>query len=324
MSNESIQYRKMSSFIYNAMLMTERSRHFPVIKQIWNVLWKKSVKVFSGPVYTTIHGHKVFINYGYTYPFIARQHRTYNDPIIELAHLVFDEKKSKLTILDVGAAVGDTMLCLLANCPNMIEDFACIDGSDEFYQYLKFNLRTYANATLINAFLSSSVGQEKSLVKIHPGTASSQGNDMVTCTTLDNLLDENFSVPIDLIKLDTDGFDGRILAGGIGALTRYKPAVFFEWHPLICQQVQNSWSEHFEILASCGYQRFLWFDNYGRFSHFMAGYDLESVSVLARLLINKEISHLAYFDVVALHGESQISSLSMAALRNAKQRYSWI
>ena len=120
------------------------------------------------------------------------------------------------------------------------------------------------------------------------------------------------------MKIDVDGFDGLVLLGAKVTLMNKKPTVIFEWHPVLCAETGNNWTDHFSALNDCGYNRFIFFDNYGNFGHFMNGIDNQAVSSLAQILELKKHTHAEYFDVIAIHDACPIKSEDLAAFDFAK------
>jgi hypothetical protein len=166
--------------------------------------------------------------------------------------------------------------------------------------------------------LSDRPGQERSLVRTHPGTASAQGTHPTEATTLDLLADQAGLVP-DVIKVDTDGFDGKVLAGATGLLSRDRPAVIFEWHPLLCHATNNNWWLAFEVLAASGYDEFVWFTKYGAFSHIDHGYSRSKLQTLADMCLQgRGPDPDWHYDVVALPRGSTVDPAALAALRHAR------
>jgi len=287
----------------------------PRLSKLWDKLWQRGLRTFSGPVQTCIHGRRVVVNYGYTYPIYARRFPSLNAPLVELAYQTWKAKGGKIRFVDVGAAVGDTVLLLYANLPEAFSGFVCVDGDAEFFKYLTLNLSHLAGGRLVLCILSSAEEAVPDLIRTHSGTASAQGSNRVNSTTLSKVLNE----PIDLLKIDVDGFDGKVLAGGQQSLAQYRPAVIFEWHPILCQQTGNSWNEPFKILQSAGYSRFVWFTKFGNFSHFMFQCDSSTVDSLAKYCL-ADVPADWHYDVVALHDSSLVNVQALARLEFAKDR----
>ena len=316
-------YNAIVSLLYNALVRTERTSDHTYLSSVWQKAWDISCQYFAGPVNTRIHGRKVIVNYGYPYPIYARKFTDLNNPIIELVHQCFSIEKRPITLIDVGAAIGDTILLLYSNCPNMIDDFYCIDGNQEFYQYLKRNLEHLKEGKLIQTLLSSSEGYENELVRVPGGTVSAQGDNKVPSSTLDSVIQQFNPKQIDVLKTDVDGFDGKVLRGATNIIQRYQPAVIFEWHPLFCKQTGNNWTDHFETLDALGYDKFLWFNKYGNFSHYMINFDRKSVDVIADLCLSNKTYYDLHYDIVALYRDSQISLITLAELAFARNRKSF-
>ncbi|MDK3159968.1 FkbM family methyltransferase [Kamptonema cortianum] len=161
------------------------------------------------------------------------------------------------------------------------------------------------------------------MVHVHKGTAACIGNEHVQTTTLDNVVMES-GINFDLLKIDVDGFDGEVIAGGGRLIESQKPLVLFEWHPCIWEQVGNNLIQPFEILRSNGYNDLLWFDNEGEFSHFGTTKCIESISKTMHYL--KKVNHIRdrHFDILAipengLSGYEEIALLTYA--RGAAKRF---
>lgn len=291
-------------------------------RRTWEKLWSVCARYLRGPVHTRIHGYPVVVNYGYTYPIYARLFRSLNNPLIELVYQAHNSRGRSLFVADIGAAVGDTILLLKSNCPDIVNGFLCVDGDTEFFGYLRENLKGMQDGYLVNALLSATDSYLGELVRIHSGTASAQGSRTIPCTTLDVVLEQNRIRQLDVLKVDVDGFDGRVLVGCQRTLNDQRPEVVFEWHPGLCIATGNSPFEHFEALIQCNYDRFIWFTKYGEFSHFMDGFDRTSVERLVTFCRDAKTYVDWHYDVIALHRLSPLSSTSLADSAYAKQRRS--
>ena len=302
-------------FTYNVLIRIMPGMQKARLSVLWDKLWRWGLRTFSGPVRTNIHGHNVVVNYGYTYPIYARKFPNLNAPLVELAYQTWKAKGSQIRFVDIGAAIGDTVLLLYANLPDAFSGFVCVDGDAEFFKYLKQNLSHLETGCLVLGVLSSTEEAIPDLIRTHSGTASAQGDNRVISTTLSKVLNQ----PVDLLKIDVDGFDGKVLAGAQQTLVQYRPAVIFEWHPILCKQTGNSWDDPFKILQAAGYSRFLWFTKYGNFSHFMLIADYSAIDALAKFCL-ADIPADWHYDVVALHESSSIDVQALARLKFSRNR----
>ena len=314
--------RSLTELTYNGLVRMAGSKS-TLARSAWEVAWDRAWRSLSGPVHTSIHGHDVVVNAGYSYPAFSRRWPTYNDPLVEVVHQAHVAKGGPITFVDVGAAVGDTVLLVLERCPGALGSVHCVEGDDEFFGYLAANLADVAQAHLHRALLSDVPGEAPSLVRTHKGTASAQGVDRLPAVTLDSVLTgdggEAGTVAVDVLKSDTDGFDGKVLAGATGVLAASRPAVIFEWHPILYDATGQDRYRPFEVLADAGYRWLVWFDKYGVFSHVDDGYRRAEVEVLAELCVSgRGPGPDWHYDVVALPGGSPIEPAAMAALGHAR------
>jgi FkbM family methyltransferase len=312
----------LGSLIYNLLVATVSVRELRVVGRLWTWAWQASNRRFRGAVRTTLHGCPAVVNFGYAYPIVARLCRTLNQPLVELVYQCSRARGGPVDVIDVGAAVGDTMFLLLANCPGMIGEFYCVDGDAEFFRYLQMNLGNRPNGKLFHALLSSHEGTEKPLIRLHEGTASAQGDGTVRCSTLDAIIMPLSPRRVDVIKVDVDGLDGAVLKGAARLIKTFRPAVVFEWYPSVYRQTGHSLMEPFEILASSGYCQFIWFNKFGIFSHISDGRDQPQMALLAEICLRNLFRNEWHYDVVALHESSPVSSLELAEASFARARRS--
>lgn len=321
-SSSDIHVNRMASLIYNFFINTAGLSEKKITSKIWQKMWQWSCNYFSVPVNTKVHGYNVIVNYGYLYPIFSRKFGSYNNPLVELVNQTYLAKNAPVNFVDIGAAIGDTVLLIYSNCPGMIKSFCCVDGDQEFFAYLQSNLGNFDEGKLIFSVLSSCATNERELIRTHLGTASAQGSNQVIAKPLDSVIAEAKIKDIDVLKIDVDGFDGKVLKGSRNLLQSNQPSVIFEWHPILYDETKNSWMEPFDILNECGYDRFFWFDKYGNFSHFMSELDKKSIVNLGELCLRNNHSFDWHYDIVALHHTSRINSIEFAEQSFAKGRAS--
>ena len=220
----------LDTLVFKLLIATFRQQGRFGVRQ-W---WGKTYDAFINRrrvVSVTIHGRKVLCTFGTPYLFTTRRYPTFNGPLLELVHETYRLKHRPVRLADVGAAIGDTVLFVEANCPGMVLEYDCVDGDPEFSQYLKHNLASLPNVRTIVAQLSRNGGYKPSLVRINPGAASALGATNVKTASLDEVLSLDCNCSIDVLKIDVDGFDGEVLSGAANVLARDRPCVIFEWHP---------------------------------------------------------------------------------------------
>jgi FkbM family methyltransferase len=262
---------------------------------------------------TTLHNYAAVIPANYQYPFFTRQFPKYNNPIIEIVYQQFKALNRPVNFIDVGTAVADTVLLVKANCPNMINAVLCIDGDSEFIPLAKKNIAQFSNCKAVQYLLSDTDTEISELVRHHQNSASALGTNKVAALPLDKVCEiENFSTT-DVLKIDVDGFDGKVLAGSSKILTSSKPIVIFEWHPKLYNNTLNSIYLPFQVLNTNGYNKFVWFDKFGNYSHFVLDNCTNTyLDMQARICLEATFDSDWHYDVVAMHNESKIDLQALA------------
>lgn len=284
------------SVLYKSLLPSYRRwQHSGKMNQYWN-------DITNPPYDITIklHGINATFPSDYVYPLVIRAIPTFNNPYIELVNQVFRLRKRKIVIADIGAAIGDTFLLLQGNIPEALEKIVCIEGSEKYFTYLEKNGREFPHCTSANIILSDTNGTVAELAPVHESSFSATGQQSANANTLDAVWETLEKNPPDIIKTDTDGFDGRILAGAKEILTIHQPAVIFEYHPLLIQKAGNRFAQVFEVLQAAGYVTLLWYNKKGQFSHIAAMNNTERIDTITRQCISAGEAEDLHYDVIAL------------------------
>lgn len=282
-----------------------------VVTWLWNARRR--------PVQVRVHGNDMTLNGGNNYPLIVQDHRWFNAPLVELCQQAFLSKGAPITVVDTGAAAGDSVLLIKHRCPGAVGRFVCVEGDLEFHEMLRRNMRRFDDVVVVRAVLAAEEKTIPALVRHHRGTAAAMGTGQVKAVRLDSLQQVAEALP-DVLKIDVDGFDGEVLAGATSILVAHRPAVIFEWHPKLVLECGNDPLKAFASLAAAGYTRFLWFTNPGTFSHFTA--------VPAEALLRQHAGYLLavnarndeHFDIIALHESSRLDEMSLACMEHARAR----
>lgn len=309
------------SLLFNLLARTTRRRaQFPY-SLFWDRLYRRT-RNWTMPVTTTIHNRAVAVSFNYSYPIFSRQFPELNNPLVELVHQTFLTLGRPLRVVDIGAAIGDTVLLIEANCPAMVEEYVCVDGDAEFFSYLEHNLSPLGKCRCLLQLLSSAHRSERSLVRTHGGTASAQGAATAEALSLDEVFAQHRFGAIDVVKIDVDGFDGEVLAGAGEILRAQQPTVIFEWHPALCAATGNAPFRAFAALQAAGYEQTVWFTKFGGFSHFGDTTVTDGVKRLQELCLRSQHAPDWHYDVVALPANSRLDRVALAEMVFARRRAS--
>jgi len=171
-------------------------------------------------------------------------------------------------IVDVGANVGDTLAAIIKHTTDTV---VCVEPVPEYYNLLQENINKMgpkysSRVAAINAFVGHEDSGNYSFLKEH-GTAHMIKTDresaIPTVSLVNGLKYCGVTVAeVDLIKVDTDGFDAQCIMSLGAELERFNPVLF--WEMLIEKDEQyKSYNSLISYLNSSGYQVFFIFDNYG-------------------------------------------------------------
>jgi FkbM family methyltransferase len=254
-----------------------------------------------------VAGATLLMDRSHSLPFNAKHYPEYNLNIGRLARAVQYAHKDAVMI-DVGANIGDTVAYVrqLATIP-----IICIEGDRDFYSLLKKNISQFEKVSAYNFLLTDSSTDQKFVLAKKEGTASlqeinSHPANAAPVVTLSAFVSDH-ALPIDnirLIKIDTDGWDVKILRGASEILERSHPALFFEYDTEFMKGANESGLDAFRLLREKGYRIVLFYDNLGRF---MLSSSLEDELLLRQLnrYIDWYRGAFKFFDVCVFHQTDQ-------------------
>jgi hypothetical protein len=105
---------------------------------------------------------------------------------------------------------------------------------------------------------------------------------------------------IDLIKVDTEGYDFSILRSGAALLIKYQPGLYFEWYPKLLWGLGQNPSTGFEDLRRFGYHFFVFFTSVGNYYCKLPDPTPFVLETLAHVTLRDNM----YFDVFATDSEA--------------------
>ncbi|HUZ10763.1 MAG TPA: FkbM family methyltransferase [Acidimicrobiales bacterium] len=287
----------LTSAGYNLLLGASKlvgARTWPCFWRMWS-----SFDALAGrsDVTTRIHGHRVAVPVGYTYPLWSRRFVNYNAPLVEIAPEAFVTLGRPVRVVDVGAAVGDTALLLLSNLEDgALESVTCVEPDPRFAGLVIQNLAHEPRARVVRAMLSDGASTARNLVRTHPGTASAQGPGFTEARPLDEVV----PAAVDVLKVDVDGMDGAVLAGASCLLGEHHPFVVFEWHPALYEVTGNDWRRPFAVLSHAGYGPLVWFDKFGVSVGLGGVDDARTMEARAAECLDRRRDEDWHYDVVAV------------------------
>lgn len=229
-----------------------------------------------------------------------------NSQMAEVAALV-EAKYPSAWAVDVGANVGDTLAILRSRTKMPI---LCVEGDTHCFGLLQENARQFDNVQLLNAFLSNESGSERiqteregwntTLVKSqHPD----RGRE-IKFETLDEVTARlKCQSLVKLLKVDTEGYDMRIVQGAKNILSTARPVLTWEMNKENIAVLGDDVGAHFDYLTGLGYRRFFIFDPDGKPICILGATD--RLPFLSLYEYSGPAQGICYFDVWAFHQDDE-------------------
>jgi FkbM family methyltransferase len=157
------------------------------------------------------------------------------------------------TALDVGANIGNHTMCFA----QFFDKVVAFEPNRKTYELLRLNSQAFSNIAPLNYGLGESKGisiMSEDLLNSGGAMISSETTQGVPITieALDSL--DFGNVDISLIKLDVEGFEEKVLKGGLHLIQRHAPVILLEQHE---SDFIDGKSAALELLRQNDYQ-FFW------------------------------------------------------------------
>lgn len=191
-----------------------------------------------------------------------------HDPFRDLAWLL--RRRRHPVIIDAGANDGETAAAFLRRFPGA--RILAFEPYGPSYQSLRRRFRGAPAVEAVNAALGAAPGTARlhlysghrmnSLLRLNPDPANpmargfaAEGEVAVPVATVDGVAAERHLPRIDVLKIDTQGYDLEVLRGAAGQLAaRRVGAVLLEVNFVPMYERQASFPELHALLAGHGYR----------------------------------------------------------------------
>ena len=223
---------------------------------------REMVPVEIGPFRIVMYPHG-------THPGTHTWDGEHNDAIRRIVALALG-KYPDLGVIDVGANVGDTAAVarLGGDVPVL-----CIEGDPSVFPVLERNIRQLPGATAVQALLGEReervpVALDKAgwnLTVVPQDASADRATTTVSLTTLDACARALADVDrYHVLKVDAEGFDCRIVRGGMRYIARVRPIIFLEYNRENMDPIGEPGLPTLFALRDVGYRDVLVYDERGR------------------------------------------------------------
>jgi FkbM family methyltransferase len=302
----------MYQFLYDQSVSDSRYRW-----HVFNRLRMWLARHVDPDVKYVLYGRSIALPFSHPLPIFLKIHPLYLANLARFAGFLRN-RFGTLRMIDVGANVGDSYCCV---DPYPGDSFLLIEGDPRFFRLLVLNTSLDPGVECEPVLLTDKPSRENGRLVSQPGNAGLSPDQMGApssspFTTLDRLLESHTAFcGANLLKVDVEGYDRRVLAGGENLLRKSKPAVFFEYHPRKIAALKEDGDRIFGELAALGYDRYIVYDNLGYLMGVYLAADRERLGDLFRYGLTRGI----YFDVGCFH--SGRVALSEDYLRRERDFY---
>lgn len=253
----------LSQFVYNKMLsIPDKGLLNQIQLKMFSRMREIILKFNDSLIKCKIGNFLLFLPFSHNLPLYLKSFPDYSSNIGRIAKLI-KEKYNDLSIIDIGANIGDSIAIIRTRveCPIL-----CIEGNKHFFDILEKNSAFFSNVYIENTYVGNKAGQLKVKIQEDGGTAhlcEDKTGIIYTKTLPDILKPHPGFLKSKMIKIDTDGFDCIILRGSLDFLAMAKPVIFFEYHPYFLSKQNDDGLSIFAALGSIGYKTAIVYDNLG-------------------------------------------------------------
>lgn len=300
-----------------------------VIQAVNLSVWDKSLicdifneNILENPENYIIEGYAIDLGKGHALPIYQKQFKMY-DRFMPFLGKMAQSKEGEL-IIDIGANVGDTLAAML-NYTN--DTFLCIEPVKAFYNLLVKNIRSMGVLDRVyteQAFITDKIEESYSAKVMKQGTAHKEqvkeGN--IPSKTMDYVINEKRLdyTKVDLVKIDTDGFDADCIVSADELLKKGSPLIYWENYIETFEQYRK-YLEAYSFLNERGYLTFYIFDNYG---NYLCKGNIDTIHSIADYMQRVNTGCIgdtfSYFDVLTCKSEDV--SLCERNIANYLKKYS--
>ena len=287
---------KISTFVYTQYLGSRG-----LSKKFWSFIRVILIKFFNDPTCTMlVHGKYLDMPLSHVSPYYLNKFPFYDRLPSRISNYIF-KKYGNISCIDVGANIGDTISAFHVSGTDR---FLAIEPSPKYCKYLSANWNSSENVIIVSEMCSSVNGNNTVIIQEERGTASihkSKNGNKIKMSTLDNIVIHNFAEnSVNIVKIDTDGYDFDVIEGADKLLRENFPVLLFECDVFGNKEYTENCLKTLQYLKNIGYGDILIYDNFGSL---MGKYSLSDLIPIRNLLFYQLTSSFHYFDFLVMKDE---------------------
>jgi FkbM family methyltransferase len=242
-----------------------------------------------------VGGVRMAMPWSHRLPDYAHTNAAYGQNLLALAELL--GTKQTITVLDVGANIGDSTLLILDRTDARV---LAVEPDEVFLRFLRHNVSNDPRVVVVPALLTTG-GPPRAVNTVRVGGTArfmrDEGGTALSAISVEELRNAYpLFTRLRLVKCDTDGYDVTLVPAIARVWADARPVFFFEYDHrasrLAGHEPLNVWEE----LAALGYASLAVWDNGG---HPLFRSTTRDIVALAREL--QPASPRLFWDVAAVH-----------------------
>ena len=295
----------ISEYTYQQLLRHSLNRHYVMrtFGRCCASMRQLILKIHDPLIRMKVGRRTLIMNLSHNLPSYMMSYRYYNTALVRIASFL-KERQGYLTMIDVGANIGDTVSLVSEVVKG---DFLCIEGDEKYYQHLLVNTKSIDNVICVKAFCDQKNGVSNiSLVRAKGSSRVSEqsvdGDLVINKVTVDSLIEKVAPFKkTNFIKIDTDGYDYKVIRGCDLLIAENKPTIFFELCPQLLRETGENPASIFDYLLQRGYRTALFYDNVG---FPVMAFKTDETKWIAQLMDYSNRKE-TYFDVLIFHDSQE-------------------
>ncbi|OOQ58075.1 FkbM family methyltransferase [Mucilaginibacter pedocola] len=230
---------------------------------------------------------------------------------------VLNKHFAGLTAIDIGANQGDSVALIKSGADVPV---ISVEGDGTLAELYAQNTAQFSNVQLVKTFLSedgldmdctfTKVGHNLTIVP----TVAGKDTTLTKFSSVDNLYQSGiFNSTCKLLKVDTEGFDLKIIRGGAKFISEIKPAILFEFNRENLEVVEPDPYSIFPWLLNHGYNTILFYESDGRF---MFSSTLDKQRFMKQMFdyVDGKNARIYYLDIIVFHADDDAAAEDLVAM----------
>jgi FkbM family methyltransferase len=282
---------------------------------LWSALSRmKSFLAWRGdkPVPRIIRGTILFMDPKHALPSYVATYPLYDTALPAFASFLVRRRARPITIIDVGANIGDTSALIAAAIGGDNARFICIEADAHYITLLRRNTEQF-NAKIIHGIAGRSSGQVN-LRATRSGTGTSK---LVADKAVQRPMisvDDMDCDHADILKIDTDGFELDVLEGASKTL-QTADTVFVEYSPRNLREFgKHEPGQLVDFMIKHDFHTALAYDNFG------VPIGLLRDGTLKAICDYVDLQRLTYLDLLFCRDEQLLAEFAVLESERAKMR----